>query len=466
VPRNVEVAKALQVRRPDGSDPKVEPPQEKDILAAAEPGFTGEGSVTAAAHPSNAYYKRVSKIPFLRNAWRAVQANGVISKSEETRAQVKEFASRAETALNRIYRKLLHERFSFPPSIGIATKRSGKAPRPIVISPIEGRIVQRSILDVLQLEPELDRYYKNPTSFGGIKGKGVPDAIKAVWAAYKGGASHYIRSDIEGFFTNIRRLSILRKISNVIKDEKFNRLLSHATHSELDNLIELGKHADLFPTYEIGVAQGCCLSPLFGNILLDDFDRQLNERGVVCIRYIDDFIILGSTQAKVRSAFQSGQRLLLELGLTAYDPALSPEKAEIGDIKHGLQFLGCELRPGLVRPTRKSRTRLSDSIRTMFARSSALMGEPVLLARARLSLTETLRNASNVIKGWGNQYSFCNDRELMEELDSKIDELINDYLDRYIKQRDRLEIEEYNQQRRRLMGIHLLIDSKRDPIIS
>ena len=466
MPRNVEVAKALQVRRPDGSDPKVEPPQEIDIFAAAEPGFTGEGSAIAKVHFSNAYYRKVRNRGFLRNAWRAVYENGAISKSEETRTLVREFASHAEPALDKIYRKLLRDRFIFPPSRGIAAKKSGGTPRPIIISPIVGRIVQRSILDVLQSEPELDRYYKNPTSFGGIKGRGVPEAIGAVWTAYKGGASHFIRSDIEGFFRNIPRLTVLEKISSVIKDEEFNRLLLDATHSELDNLIELGKHADLFPTYDIGVAQGCCLSPLFGNILLDEFDRQLNGLKVICIRYIDDFILLGTNQIKVQSAFRSGQRILSRLGLTAYDPISNPEKAEIGEIKHGLQFLGCELRPGFVRPTRKTRTRLLDSIKMMFEKSSALMADPVRLTRKKLSLTETLRQASNVIKGWGNQYSFCNDRELMEGLDSKVDELINDYLDCYIGQLARIENTEYNHQRRRLMGVHLLTDSKYDPIIT
>ena len=72
-------------------------------------------------------------------------------------------------------------------------------------SPIQTRVVQRAILEVLQSAPALEPYYKNPTSFGGIKGKGlgVPGAVKTVNEAVEAGAKYYIRSDIDSFFTKI-----------------------------------------------------------------------------------------------------------------------------------------------------------------------------------------------------------------------------------------------------------------------
>ena len=169
--------------------------------------------------------------------------------------------------------------------------------------------------------------------------------------------------------------------------------------------------------------------------------------------------------SSVRKAFAAGQSRLSRLGLIAYDPAKNPEKAEAGEFKSGLQFLGCEIRPGFVRPSKGSRKRLLDSIEALFAKSASSMAEPHRLADAKLSLVETLRKANNVIKGWGNQYAFCNDRELMGALDSKINPLIDRYLDSYIKRRDGTDKANYNKERRRLMGIHLLTDSKRDPII-
>ena len=273
----------------------MEPPQVTSNTAAAELRLTRKGSATARFKEEFPYYKKLRSPKRLRKAWRVVLENGLTSKSEETRRQVKLFSIRAEENIERISRQLRQSKYQFLPSKGILKKRPKKTPRPIVKSPIENRIVQRALLDVLQDEPAIKEYYENPVSFGGIKGEGlgVPGAIKCVYEAIRNGATYFIRSDIESFFTQIPRSVILDKIKFVIKDTLFNELLERATQTELENLVTLGASAKYFPLYDIGVAQGCCLSPLIGNVLLADFDKEMNGRGMHCIRYIDDFIILG-----------------------------------------------------------------------------------------------------------------------------------------------------------------------------
>lgn len=328
------------------------------VLASAEPKLASGGSDPAIS--AGLYYKKVCSRKTLRRAWRVVHSNGISSDKEETRRLVKEFNISIETHLDRIYRQLFKSKFRFPPSEGIPIPRKGKKPRPLVKSPIESRIVQRAILEVLQSAPELDPYYKNSTSFGGIKGEGlgVPGAVKTVYEMIAAGAKYYVRSDIDSFFTKIPRKIVLAKISAAISDHKFECLLEKATDVELENLSRLGSSASLFPSYEIGVAQGCCLSPLLGNILLEDFDRELNGRGIACIRYIDDFIVLGPNKRKVVAAFESGLRILARHGLTAYDPNLSTDKSSMGEIRHGFEFLGCSIRPGMISPAGKSRRRV------------------------------------------------------------------------------------------------------------
>jgi retron-type reverse transcriptase len=439
------------------------------VLASTEPRLASGGSVPAIEAGQYPYYKKTHSRNTLRAAWRVVYSNGISSDKEETRRQVKEFSVSIERHLESIYRQLKKDRFQFPPSEGILIPRKGKKPRPLVRSPIRSRIVQRAVLEVLQSEPTLEPYYKNPVSFGGIKGKrlGVPGAVRAVYGAIEtGGAKFFIRSDIDSFFTKIPRKTVLDRICTVIPDAKFQCLLKQATDVELDNLARLGASAKLFPSYEIGVAQGCCLSPLLGNILLEDFDKELNAPGITCIRYIDDFIILGPDCHKVEGAFKSSLRILARHDLTAYDPKLATEKAGMGEVRHGIEFLGCDIRPGMISPARRSRQRIIDAAKTALDKSLVLMDYPNQLVRADLTAVDTLGDVDNILKGWGNQYAFCNDREVLRMLDSKVNGLIENYWKAVTRRYAKFVADKNLVDSRRLLGVHLLADSKFDPIIT
>ena len=376
-------------------------------------------------------YSQVRRRKTLENAWRVVYDNGVASKSELTRKQVNEFAVDVNRHLNRIAAKLRYKRFDFLPSEGILIKKPGKsAKRPIVISPVENRIVQRAILDVLQAYAPLEPYFKVETSFGGIKERGVPEALKAVYVAMAS-HSHFIRSDIDSFFTKIPKETIVNTISSLVRDNDLIALFRQAITVQLSNLDQLGEDRNSFPIYDIGVAQGSCLSPLIGNILLCEFDRAMNSGDIVCIRYVDDFLILAPTKKAANAAFKRANKQLAQHGLAAYDPATNRDKAEHGETLNGFSFLGCDVRPGMIRPNKKSQKNLLSSIDEIFAMSVRLMGNPGRLVREHRSVVEALKDASNILKGWGNQYAFCNDLQLMERIDAEVNRKIASYLSKY-----------------------------------
>jgi len=325
--------------------------------------------------------------------------------------------------------------------------------------------VQRSILDVLQGEPAIAKFFQIETSFGGIKDRSVRKAIEAACTAISNGARFFIRSDIKKFFPNIPRDYVLSQISTLISDTQFNSLLSKATDTELKNLEALKNQSDLFPIFEIGVAQGCCLSPLIGNILLYDFDINMNGRGITCLRYIDDFLILGPNLSKVNSAFKNAKQYLKQFKLDTYDPQTESEKAEMGEIRNGFEYLGCEIVPGLISPNKKSRKRLLSNIDQIFQRSIKLMSDPNKMYLERATVSETLLNVSNVLRGWGNQYSYCNNRQIIQNMDLQIDRRLEKYLAAYKRKKKELKDREFLKNRRRLMGVHLLEDSKYDPIL-
>lgn len=99
--------------------------------------------------------------------------------------------------------------------------KPGKTPRPIVIASLTSRIVQRAILDVCQSDkPSIQKklgllpsLLQTPTSVGGLPNKGVKTAIEIIERARLGGATHYVRSDIQAFFTRISKQTSTRSLT-------------------------------------------------------------------------------------------------------------------------------------------------------------------------------------------------------------------------------------------------------------
>jgi hypothetical protein len=202
----------------------------------------------------------------LHSAWRRVRANGIGSSSRETRDEILAFDADAPRLLRRIQSDLRRRKFEFDPQVGILKKRPGKRPRPLVLGTVRNRIVQRALLDILQEQPAVKAILQTPTSFGGIGGRGRDDEIHAACNAIEGGATHFLRSDIREFFTRIPRDVVFRALDALVPDSELLEFAKQATETELANLSKLGPDASYFPLYEIGVAQGCCLSPLMGNL--------------------------------------------------------------------------------------------------------------------------------------------------------------------------------------------------------
>lgn len=398
----------------------------------------------------------------LLRAWLRVRANGMQSESARTRREVEVFADEAELNLSRLYRKLQRGKFAFSKAIGVPLQRPGKSPRPIVIASVEDRIVQRSILNVVQKIESVSQYVKLPTSFGGIERRGVPQAIEyLIRRIQEDGFSYYARSDILNFFQGIPKDTVIQKLRDLIGEHPaFLKFIREAMDVELRNLDELGAHWSLFPSRSIGVAQGGCLSPLLGNMLLHDFDIQLNGRGIACFRYIDDFIILGKDRTSVMKAYKSAHALLAKHGLSAHEPEPGSTKASAGTISDGFEFLGCKVIPGLISPNSKSRQRLLQNIRSRFDQSKRYLRICEQARRHDLSFVKTMLDVNYSLLNWGNQYSFCNDKTALATLQTEVNALVYDYLSFF-----RATVRTTNEtQLFRSLGMHLLLESNSKPI--
>ena len=65
----------------------------------------------------------------------------------------------------------------------------------------------------------------------------------------------------------------------------------------------------VMPTEE-GSPQGGNLSPLLANIYLNEFDWEFHNRGVPCVRYADDIVLLAKSRRASERLLESSTRYL------------------------------------------------------------------------------------------------------------------------------------------------------------
>lgn len=369
----------------------------------------------------------------LHRAWHRIRANGRCSSSSETRAAIEQFDQSARKNILQLQSEV-RSGFVFDPQIGVTKNKFSGGKRGLVLASVKNRILERAILDTLQSKNKfVQQILSQPTSVGGVPNRSVPHGLNLIDQSFKSGATHFVRSDISGFFDHIPRKKVLDLLGETISDERFLTLLNDATTVTLSNEKALGEDRRIFPTDDEGVAQGSPLSPLFGNILLYEFDQKMNGRDVVCIRYIDDFLILGKSESKVRKAYNSASRFLQELGMKCHDPfaaRVDKNKSDFGHVSSGFVFLGYQCEPGLFQPSKAARQSICKSVdaHLSFGRraiSEVIEEESSFFRRQRYA--QTLSLVDQVLRGWGQAFSYGNAPSTLLHLDQEIDEKLNNF---------------------------------------
>lgn len=399
----------------------------------------------------------------LRAAWQRIRSNGLVSSAMETRVAIEMFDRDENRNLNKIQRRLRTGEFEFEPQHGVLKRKSSGGKRGIVMASVHNRVVERAWLDCLQRHsPFVQKVITQPTSVGGVPHRSVPHGLKLIDEAFSSGKSYFVRSDISGFFDHIPRDAVISKIAEGIDDEKFLSTLRDATKVVLANETALGEDRGVFPTDEEGVAQGSPLSPLFGNVLLYEFDLRFNGRGVTCVRFIDDFVLLAETEGVVAKAFHSAKEMLAGFGLGCHDPFSSKrsvEKASFGRISDGFVFLGYDIRPGLFQPSKQARQKLEKAVdgHLYLGRKSILdVKKAANSFESRNRYAQTLALIDKVLRGWGEAFAYGNASSTIDDLDQRIDAQLDKFRHWFSSQ---LHGEDWKT-KRRLGGVCLLGDVK------
>jgi len=198
--------------------------------------------------------------------------------------------------------------------------------RVLGIPELVDRVVERALLRVL--DPIIDPLLL-PWSFAYRRGLGPKDAIAALTEARDSGLGWAARSDVDDCFAAIPRWEVIRRLRDVIDDDRVVHLVS-----ELLNRPVLGSRTD--PAGRgLGLHQGSAISPLLSNLYLDTFDRAMLRAGFRVIRFADDFAIPVESRAAAERALTAAATELEDLRLR-----IEAGKSAVASFDEGVRFLG------------------------------------------------------------------------------------------------------------------------------
>jgi len=397
-------------------------------------------------------------------AWRHVKRSALNSRNSKIRGQAAEFEHLHQRHLRRIACQLREDRYEFAPVEGVLKDKEKrlkekKDPRPIAVAPIENRVVQRAILQVLQPRrardlSDIDTQYEaiqdsrlgkindiNRSKFG-VGGLlypygGVKPAIALISNAMNNGANYFYQSDIKSFFTKIPTKAVVEFIKKETGDHLLADLFRKGLEINLSNEQELMTYAKLFPQDGIGVAQGSSLSAFAGNVLLFELDHQLNKRGVTAVRYIDDILMVSKSKGELADAQAFAEEKLREFRFSLYRPSPGSDKAAQGKCTDAINFLGCTIQPNRCVPSSTSISKLKNDIASALSSSKEAINKSLNSGKVLepiMSQSSTLQTISKKIYGWQKSFSFCTDDQPFRQLDEYIARQLNDY-DSYIRRK-------------------------------
>tara|TARA_Y100001001_G_C7995735_1_gene304549 strand:- start:185 stop:1540 length:1356 start_codon:yes stop_codon:yes gene_type:complete len=265
--------------------------------------------------------------------------------------------------------------------------------RTLGIPTVLDRLIQQALLQKLQpvFEPTFSE-----SSYGFRPGRSAQQAVLAAQQYVQEGRRWVVDTDLEKFFDRVNHDILMSRIARQVSDARVLKLIRRYLEAGLMREGRMTKRRE-------GTPQGGPLSPLLSNILLTDWDRELERRGHAFCRYADDCNIY------VRSK-TAGDRLLMQMKRFLADRL----RLQINDAKSACarpwarKFLGYSLTAH-----RQARLRIAPpSLQRLMERVKELLRQ----GRGR-SLTHTIETLNPVLRGWIGYFKYTQTRNALENLD-------------------------------------------------
>jgi len=201
-----------------------------------------------------------------------------------------EYGELLEERLAELHSRIHRGSYRALPSKRGYISKAGGGRRPLGITVLEDKIVQRALVEVLNQIYEVDFL---GFSYGFRPGRSAHDALDALSVAlFRRRVSWVLDADIRSFFDTIDHGWLMKFIEHRIADPRVLRLIGKWLRAGVLEGAQLR-------TTEVGSPQGAVISPLLANVYLHyvldlwvEWWRSRYARGdVIIVRYCDDFIL-------------------------------------------------------------------------------------------------------------------------------------------------------------------------------
>ena len=268
--------------------------------------------------------------------------------------------------------------------------------RKLGIPTVIDRIIQQAIAQ--KLMPIYEPMFSDG-SYGYRPGRNAKDAIERVREYAEEGYRYAVSLDLSRYFDTLNHEILLNRLRKEVKDERVIQIIKRYLKS---GVMENGVVMDT----EEGSPQGGNLSPLLANIYLDEFDKEFERRGVPCVRYADDIVLLAKSERAAKRLLETSTSYLEnKLKLT-----VNRKKSKVASVYaiRNFKFLGFALgRNGngtFMRVHPKSWKKMKAKLKSLSSR------------RHVQSVIPALCKIREYMRGWLNYYGIAAMKQAIEEL--------------------------------------------------
>ena len=180
-----------------------------------------------------------------------------------------------------IREQLLNRTYHPSPVREVYLPKPGGGQRMLGFPTVVDRFISQAMLQVMSpiFEPGFSDH-----SNGFRPGRSALQAVERACGYIADGHRWWVDIDWEKFFDQVNHDLLMSRVARKIKDKRLLKLIRRYLSAGIMS-------EGLVSVREAGTPQGSPLSPLLSNVLLDDFDQELERRGHHFCRYADDATI-------------------------------------------------------------------------------------------------------------------------------------------------------------------------------